>query len=354
MSKKGIVFFTDPHMGLNRARNTTPSSMVKLRNCIRSQVENVLQNADEYFMVCLGDWFDNYSNSETVLKESVPLLKQVDLVISGNHDQVNVKERVGSLELLSSFMDEFDCPYNDVGENLFYPYGLDAAGALLCVIPHCSTQELFDKALDAAAEHMRTGYINDDRTWFLLLHCNYDNRFAEKDQNSLNLTKQQAARLLETFDYVMLGHEHQPREDFDGRLIVLGNTHPTGFADVSDKRTAVFMDGKLEFRQLWNAQDNYLEVDYREIADSYPHQFIRITGTAKASLLPEITKAAKAVQNNSPNLLALKLDVVYEDMPRVASKVEHGERKTLLEVVRAALENEAPELLNLWEELANA
>lgn len=352
MSKKGIVFFTDPHMGLNRARNTTPASMVKLRNSIRSQVENVLQNSDEYFMVCLGDWFDNYSNSETVLKESVPLLKQVDLVISGNHDQVNVKERVGSLELLSSFMDEFDCPYNDVGENHVFSFDLNDAGARLVVVPHCSTQELFDSALDTAVMHVREGSSNASLAWFLLLHCNYDNRFAEKDQNSLNLTKQQAARLLETFDYVMLGHEHQPREDFDGRLIVLGNTHPTGFADVSDKRIAVFENGKLEFRSIWCAQDGYREVDYREIADSYNEQFIRITGTAKASLLPEITKAAKAVQNNSPNLLALKLDVVYEDMPRVASKVEHGERKTLLEVVHAALEKEAPELLPLWEEFS--
>lgn len=339
----GITFFTDPHMGLNRARNTTPASMVKLRQAIFKQVEDIIMSSDMK-NICLGDWFDNYSNSETILKESVPLLKSVDLVISGNHDQVNIKDKVGSLELLSSFMDQFDCPRNDVGESKAYIFLLE--GATLVVVPHCSTQELFEKALNEIDMRGMTG------TLFLLLHCNYDNRFAEKDQNSLNLTKQQAAKLLEHYDYIMLGHEHQPREDFGGRLIVLGNTHPTGFADISDKRIAVFQDGKLEFRQIWSMADNYIEVDYREIADSYPHQFIRIAGTAKASLLPEITKAAKAVQNNSPNLLALKLDVVYEDMPRMSEKVEHT-KLTLTEIVEQRL-SESPEMLELWKELSNA
>ena len=160
---------------------------------------------------------------------------------------------------------------------------------VITLVPHHTTQALFEEALnkaEAELQHVESGITN-----ILVLHCNYDCQFAS-DETSLNLRAERAKTLLDVFDYVLLGHEHNPKEDFDGRLIVIGNTPPTGFSDISDKRVVVFDHGRATEELVWSKDKHYLEIGPDELervnADT---QFLRIVGELDPSELhPDVYK----------------------------------------------------------------
>lgn len=353
-----ILVFTDPHQGLRRTANTTPASSLRLRQAIHDQLRDVIAlEAD--FRICAGDWFDTYNNEELVIAQSIPLMADVDIVLAGNHDLINIKDRMGSLGLVKSVLESGsgsnDCKVimNNVGESNFFVDKVSTGGVshTFYTVPHCSTQELFDKALDKAFEDVSSLGTSTGEKRYLVLHCNYDSNFANERQTDLNLPKFKAAELFESFDYIILGHEHIPRDDFQGRLVVLGNTHPTSFSDISDKRVMFIDDNGIQFKDIWYKSTGYLEVDWRDLEESYPHQFIKIVGSAKPEDIQDITKAAKVVERNSPNLFALKLDVEFEGITHTS--LESTEKaQSMSERIEAVLEKSDKGLLAIWKEFS--
>lgn len=342
-----VLIYTDPHLGLKRQANTTNLSQARWRVKMYQAAGNPIVDFG-LPAVCAGDLFDTYNNDELTIGQGLSLIGSTDWVIAGNHDVSQIADKVGSLELIESLMGDkilranfgdygFDC--KDIGKVRFYG------------VPHVAAQELFDRSLDEALADVRGCALREKKV--LLLHCNYDNNFAAQDDTSLNLTREKAKQLLKHFDYIVLGHEHVAREDFDGRLIVLGNTFPTGFGDISDKRVMVINDeGKVEFHTIWRKDEGYAEFGAGEIPDSTDVEFVKITGTIKSSQIGEVSRQATKLWKTSPNLLALKLAVELEG-GQAANGEEAAKRslERLPDII--ARELDGTDMWNLWKELVD-
>ena len=343
-----IVFFTDPHLGLKRSANTTAMSSRNLRAAISDKLKHVTDTM-EGTKVCLGDLFDKYSNDEADILLASEAMRNIDVCLAGNHDVENRADSVGSLELLKSlhgdkvWLDSFERPQ-------VHSVDLFDEEAVIIGIPHVRDQGVFDGMLKKAAALVEKG--DKKYTVFLILHCNYDSGW-ELTETSLNLTKEKAEELLETFDYILLGHDHAPSDHFGGRLRVIGNMHPTCFGDISDKRALVFEDGEFRSEKLWYAEDGFLACDHSEIPESTTASFVRVTGDTDRSNASEVAKAvARLWKNSSDTLLGVKVDVNFTG----ESDTEFGEGRVTLEDLPAKIseELEGTEMGKLWEELNNA
>jgi len=345
-----ITFFTDPHIGLKRTANTTPTSRAQLRQNIALTAFDVVSNATGK-VVCLGDLFDNYSNTEDDILTGRSIASMCDLVLGGNHDVTQDVTKVGSLELVSrtinSTATKIVLPrFNEVVVEQFYS---EADKFSIAAVPHHTTQELFEKALQAALDTDRFSSVTPgDMAEILILHCNYESPH-ELTETSLNLTKSWAERLLERFDYILLGHEHNPRDLFDGRLIILGNTFPTSFSDISDKRILHFEDGEMRSEWIWSEANRAMTCDAIDIPEGHidPVQFLEVEGEVEHGQLAFIAKSIGALWRNNPQLLAVKSSVKVTGMQEA---VRHrADTRSLPQLIEAELAGNKDQL-ELWHE----
>jgi hypothetical protein len=278
-----IVFYTDPHLGLSRAGNTTTRSSENLRNRLLSQAQSAV--AREGIKICLGDMFDTFSNPERVLT------------------------KVGSLQMLDRtyqrLLGSGHCLFAEFGKPMAFSWPIADEDVHIVAVPHVATQALFEESLDQAMEvkidRMSGGSI-------LLLHCNYDMSDDWVTETTLNLKSSQAKSLLEKFDYIMLGHEHEPAEYLGGRLIILGNLFPTSLGDISDKRIAIMENGHLRFEPVWSKASGYAEYAHNQIPDETSASFIRIQGEVEPGDMLEMTQAISHLWKKSPYLYCVKVD----------------------------------------------
>jgi len=342
--------YTDPHLGVNRTQNTTPASRRLLRSCISKTVHDILDIPGE--KVCLGDLFDTYSNSEDIIRDGGNILSRTSLTIAGNHDIVADADKVGSLQLLN--YNYLGSEYVDVVMGRFNEVVVDTSirdGHLMVAVPHHTTQDLFEQALDKANQSAADYDYMDHTLKILLLHCNYNLGFAT-EETSLNLDYDTAKGLLDTFDYVVVGHEHNQSEHFDGRLIVLGNVHPTGFADLSDKRILkIEPDGSMEYQTVWSASRGVAEYLCDDIPEETGAQFVTVGGELEPGSLAQVARGVRKLWKNSPGLIALRL--TYETSLEVGLKrTETSSLQTLPDKIRHELGNR-PDLKALWEEFTD-
>lgn len=297
---KPILVFTDPHLGKTLASHTTLDSRRRLRNDLYHQALGVLEMFPEATSVCLGDLFDRYTNPEDVIWQGMHLAQRLDYLMAGNHDLINDRDRMGTLQLMHR------AGYDSIQLTLFgevrsYLHQV-AEGVYFVFVPHHSTDDLFQQALAEAGEWVRHSKPEGSRA-YLCVHCNYDSGFAT-DDTALSLSRKQAKELLaDGFDYILVGHDHHPREDWDGRVIILGNTHPTGFGDITDKRVLlIHPDGTHEFYPVWLKKAGYVEVAASELIDpAYDLErlesvnFIEITGDLDASQVMDMARAVRRI-----------------------------------------------------------
>lgn len=339
------IFWTDPHLGLNRTSHTTPMSRKALRQALYAQALTIVEWGRNE-SVCLGDLFDTTENDEIIIAQGADIASRCALMLSGNHDLANRDGRMSSLELVGTLAADSSIAIDDDSDSYFSTEHSDCS---ITTIPHKRTQELFDQTVGKASQ---SGTCKGLETRILLLHCNYASGFAT-DEASLNLTKEQAALLLTAFDYILIGHEHIPRADFDGRLQILGNTHPTSFSDISDKFTwHLDSDKKLVSSLHWAKEDHYVVMDW-EVFISFPEgvdamweelQFIEIVGIAPAARLPEIAKAVQKLWGIAPNAYMIRNNVKAE-----ALVVDQIDIKRALDVpARITEELQGSALLPLW------
>jgi len=342
-----ITFFTDPHIGLKRTANTTPTSRAQLRDHIAMTAFDIAANAKGK-VICLGDLFDSYSNTEDSILTGRSIASMCDLVLGGNHDVTQDATKVGSLGLVAWTINtdatQVVLPrFNEVVHRKSY---IAEDRTSLTAVPHHTTQALFEEALAAAEGGVQ---IDDEESVnILLLHCNYESPY-DLTETSLNLTKAWAERLLEKFDYILLGHEHNPRDLFDGRLIILGNTFPTSFSDISDKRILHFEDGEMRSEWIWREAQRAMSCPATDIpeGDISPVQFLEIEGEVEHGQLAFIAKSISSLWRGNPQLLAVKSSVKVQGMQEAIRR--KADTRSLPQLIEAELADKKDQL-ELWHE----
>ena len=335
------LFWSDPHIGVSRASHTTPISRKALQDAVYLQALALAKSVED--SVCLGDLFDTTENSEAVIQQGATIASACRLLLAGNHDLPNRENKLSSLQLLKS-LGMRSIVLSEEGHR----YRVDViCGVSFVSVPHQLSQELFMQALNDLIEG-----FSAEEPQVLLLHCNYDSPFIS-DTTSLNLTKDNAERLLTRFSHILIGHEHTARSDLSGRVQLLGNTHPTSFSDISDKFSWSFKveGGKLSFisQLIWSKAKGFKELSWEILLagqEQTDASFIDITGVAPVAKLPEIAKAIQKLWQVLHNPYMIRNNVKVE-----REVIEAGDvQKSLNIPARISLSLKDSPLLPLWED----
>ena len=350
-----ILIYSDPHLGLSLGAHTTVASRLRLQKKLEEHLlDKVLSQNRADMAICAGDFFHKHQNTEELLSRAWPLAEMTSLILSGNHDVTNDADKVGSLELLRRINPariedpwivpvEFNQPYY---ESVWFGKGSNPCE--ICLVPHHSTQALFEQTLENILVDVPTG---PRAVRLLVLHCNYNSPFVLED-GSLNLTRAKAGQLLNLFDKIVIGHDHNPKEDFGGRLVVLGNTHPTGFGDLSNKRIMLFDEatGSHSFETIWEVAKGFQEVRYNELAGVRPGvEFLQVTGEVGPEELHEVMQQLRKLWVSREDLFAVRSLVTVKTGDTMAN---YAKTETLN--VRELIEEELKpneDLYALWKEI---
>lgn len=314
---KQLVIFSDPHLGVNRTSHTTPQSRKRLKEAVDDILADLpgmyVPTNPEALLCCLGDVFDQYKTDPETLLQGYNLIRRTLVTLIGNHDVSNRTDEESAMSVVR-YIAEIS------RQSIIKIPGIESAAII--AVHHELTQELFEQALESA---VTSGGLF--KSTILFLHCNYDSPFAH-NESTLNLSRETAEQLLEVFKYIFIGHEHMYRTDFDGRLILVGNTHPTSFADISDKYywTLDVTEqgfGIPEKHLIWAEMPGFWRTDWQElyylIELNDTVQFVEVTGEAPSKLLPEISKLVLDIWNKGEGLLMVKNSVkaVQEQLENV-------------------------------------
>ena len=328
-----ILFASDFHIGLTRTANHTAESSQRREQASREMLRQVLATPHD-LAVCGGDFFDRFSNPETTIIEAMAFAHEFDYILAGNHDSSQRADTKSSLDVIDNSL--ANCIV--VKESLVHVVSASPftpVAARIWLVPHCLSQELFMAALDEVQQQAEQELSPLPK--LLMTHCSYDLSF-ELSTSALNLSRERAEQLLTAFDYVLLGHEHVAREDFDGRLMVIGSHFPTSFSDLTDKRHLVY---DTEARRMdsvchWRAGEH---VYVGPGCDAPPGlQYYDLSDNGDPKLPVHLFKAG-ALGVRVPSSAA-QPTFVHQDLPRL----------DLAAQIRWELA-EKPELLALFDEL---
>lgn len=343
-----MVIYSDPHIGKMLLSNTTPDSRKRLQRFILQSTCTIADKFEDVPLFCGGDFFDKYQNPEEVLHDSFWMADKTRKILAGNHDVVNIRDKKGTLDILDSVFERKIVPcrfgmsyYEVVADNLLF-----RGSPGIFMVPHHSTQALFEQALESA----RAEAASYSCPCILITHCNYDSEFV-KDDVTLNMSQRRAADLLSGFDTIYLGHEHNHRTDLDDRVVVIGSPHPTGFGDISDKYIVVIDQQGPSLEPWWQKDRYYLEVDHSELLSKLTndHQFVRITGSILPAELHELTSNIGKVWKNF-NPFAVKSEVQIVTGSTEETRFTGMSPERLQAIVREELKD-SPALLEIWDEV---
>lgn len=300
------IIINDLHLAVQRVGGTTPASAQALRDYGHAQYQRLLNMAQKGDTVIVnGDLTDIYD---------APLVDALSLYAAtanwldanptnrivwsqGNHDLSRDSRKMGTVGFVGRLL-QSRCP--DRFFLIEKPTLLDGE---IYVIPHLVNQALFD--LEVSRVPPQAEYV--------LMHCNYDNPFAAEAEHSLCLSREQAQSLIERGHTLVLGHEHQGRTLFDGKLIVVGNQFPSSVSDCLSHGDAQ-RDGTKnllritqvegpELVQTWNpnmSQGWYQDVNWRDLDKVREGQgFVRVSGLAQADEAAAVVKAIAALRSRS-------------------------------------------------------
>ena len=328
-----IGIFSDPHLGLRRRANTTKGSSQRLQDALYfAAIKASTFYTEVDAIVCGGDLFDRYSNPENIILQgcSMPLSM---VVIGGNHDESNRAGAKSSLEVVASNR----CVIRaDVGS---VHYAQRDFGV---IVPHHTTQELFERALQEALDDPAS------KGKPLFVHCNRGSFPGEQADSTLYIPSDMEEVLLEVFTRVFYGHIHTPTFDLNSRGFQLGNTHPTGFGDISDKFSYVYdtETDELTATKIWSKDEGYMELKVGDPLPDREAQFISVSGVAKRK---DASDYVRDVWDKYPEAFAVRFsgtcidDILIDD---VDEAVTVDSLETII-----ARELEATDLLELYTEL---
>lgn len=335
------IIINDLHLGVQRTGGTTPSSSQALSHYALRYYETLLEecavklngsgtiivNGDltDKFDIPLADALETYRITSGFLQKN----PTIDMVWAlGNHDLSKDSSKLGTVQFLGGLLAQ-------QGVQLVSAPTLLGA---FYIIPHLVNQEAFDKALDDVPEGVK----------YLLLHCNYDNNFAAQADHSLNLSREQSSRLVKQGTRIILGHEHQGRTAFGGKLIVVGNQFPTSVADCLRKGDAqadgkkymlLIEDGEITQLETWAPDQSFAEVPWQKLNTVKPDaQFIRVTGEAQAEESAEVVRAiAELRKGHNAFVITNAVQVGEQDAGAVETALEALEGMSVLKLLQEML-----------------
>jgi metallophosphoesterase superfamily enzyme len=357
-----MLILNDIHVGFKRIGGTTPSSQEDLRNYLLSSLRETVMGSEDDHLLILGDLFDAFE---------VPLRDLLDVyalfhdwlsaksqrkltLVAGNHDHTPKALRVSSFEILSRILQsQFDLritviPINGMGQIVF-PSGVWA-------IAHCESQAVFEDRLNSVL-------TDRARPKYLLVHCNYDNKFVANHDHSLNISRDLARKFKDVGTKIVFAHEHQAKHDLDGHVIVMGNQWPTSIADClgnAVKRSNRIVDGALLLgNETWHESGptGFSQVDWTNLVKIAVDLsgFIRVTGEATAAQAADVINAISDFRRKSKayvvsNAVAVDGIVAAEALP---DQFEAARRFDVMQYIEQHLDaDEIKKVRKLMEEPA--
>lgn len=286
-----LTILNDVHIGAARVAGTTPQTQLALRERTRTAFKQLLPDAGD--LMLLGDLFDTnlvplYEVAETfkILSDWCANHRTSTLYnVRGNHDASKSNNVLSSFDFLGQLMSRHHTNYVHVVEPTACPYGY--------IIPHMPNQVVFEHALEQMP-----------KTEILFLHCNYDNNFATQSDQSLNLSKEQAAWA--KCKRIIIAHEHHYRLVPGGKVVLPGNQiatsvsdwlsdHNKFFATVADDSTVKLVECAVKALELAELSWDNLE--------TVSHPFVRVTGSVEADQASKVLAALVAYRKRSEALV---------------------------------------------------
>jgi metallophosphoesterase superfamily enzyme len=284
-----LTVINDTHCGAIRSGGTTPKTAWALRQYILSRFKTLLMMTQSDLLI-LGDLLDTFSIPYTDLLEVFFELQRwckanpdsTLYLVPGNHDLSKTTTTMSSFQFLCKLL-----AGEDNAVIVDKPARLNKHNAY--VIPHCINQEQFDIELDKVPDDVHTLY----------LHCNFDNKFAQRSDHSLNLSAERALKL--PVKHIVFAHEHQHKRAMANKVHVIGNQIPSSVADCignDEKYMLNVIDGQLSYTPVWEAKGSFQRIDWHDLglaaADA---QFIRVEGDAAASEANAVVSAISKLRS---------------------------------------------------------
>jgi hypothetical protein len=293
-----------------------------------------------------GDLADQYN---LPLSEALEIYEAMDqwlvqhpdkelILACGNHDLSKDSSKLGTVEFVGALLKmKFPDRFNLVTKPQRF--------GNIYVIPHLTNQDVLELELSRVPEGVD----------YLLLHLNFDNKFASEAEHSLNLDRAQAKAIKERGITMVLGHEHQGRESMGGRVIVVGNQVPSSVSDCmphgdgqkhGTKRALIIEDGEHRFVPTWSddaTEGWFARIDWRELGavEEEGRGFIRVEGTATESEAADVIKAISAFRQRSKSFVvtnAVKVDQA-DSLDDVAASIEDIRNVSVLELLLEQLDD---------------
>ena len=298
---------TDYHVAVKRAGGTTPLSQEHLRQYIRATLAHQLDDTDH---LIAGDLFSDFTVDTSELVEAYRIFStwlaasgRKLALVRGNHDFSVRGTAVSSFDLLGMILtDKFPKQVTIASEVTEWKQFI--------LVPHLPNNDILN------TEISKLSCVTDK---VIVFHANVDNFFATETQHSLNVTIEQVEDLVSRNNLVIFGHEHQYRSLVNGRCLVLGNTVPSSIADCIGspfKYSATVTGTDYELNPTWKAEDNYYEVDWRDMEVDMDCLFIRVTGEATANEAADVIKAVSQLRQRHDAFVitnAVKVEGVSSD-----------------------------------------
>ena len=346
-----MIIINDTHLSVNRVSGTTPQSREDLRNYVFAEFDKLLDTTDNNSdLVILGDLFDSFDCDARDWLEAYRLLTawcaynsfHTLYLVAGNHDTSAKANRVSSFETMAAVLKG---QFNNV-----FVVGIDDACTIVgspnvYIVAHHRNQELFDLTLAKVLEDCERGD-------YVLLHANYDNKFAEQADHSLNVSEAQALEFTKKGVTLIHAHEHQSRVEIPhgtpadgGSVVCLGNQIPTSVSDVlgrADKFYWELWEEGLRKHKFWEAKDNYAELDWRSLPKDSPAKFIRVVGDAVNAEAAQVIDAIHRFRQKSNAFVitnAVRIEGIA-DIESLPSTLEAAKKFDVMEFVYGQL-NEA-------------
>lgn len=337
-----MLWLNDIHIGFDRKGGTTPASQESLRGYLHAEFRTTLEESEDDHLVIVGDLFDDFEISardwiQTYYTLSAWVLRNKMLtLVAGNHDWSPKGTKVSSFKVLCDVLVH---GYGEMVQVINIDEGAVVAPGVVA-IAHCSNQESFEGLLSVTMAVPPA---------YLLVHCNFDNKFAAQTDHSLNISYEKAREITEAGTTLVFAHEHIARKAFAGKVVVLGNQWPTSIIDClgnTMKSAHRLVDDRIQTIATWSVEDpeGFAEVDWRELANPElcTAGFIRVVGKAGANEAADVINAiAKFRQKSGAYVISNAVDVdgvmSAEALPE---SFEAARRFDVMEYVRQHLESD--------------
>ena len=336
-----MIIINDTHLSVNRVSGTTPQSREDLRNYVFAEFDKLLDITDNNDLCILGDLFDGFEVAPRDWLDAYLLLSgwcennpdNTLYLVAGNHDISPRALKVSAFETLGTVLvKQFEnVKVIGIDETL-------TVDGYIHLVAHHRNQELFDLTLAKVLSSCQRGD-------YVLLHANYDNKFAEQADHSLNVSAEQALEFTKKGASLVFAHEHQSRVEIPhgtpadgGSVVCLGNQIPTSVSDCLGNSSKYYwsLDGNgLQKFEYWKVggDNGYQAIDWRDINQGATGaKFIRVVGDAVNAEAAQVIDAIHRFRQKS-NAFVITNAVKIEGIADIESLPEAFEASRKFDVM---------------------